>query len=474
MPGTMSMPDSPSRRDVLKLAAGAAVLPFTGQPRASRRVIVAGGGIGGLCCGYELMRRGHDVVVLEASSRTGGHVRTVRKGLADGLYVDAGAEQFTQPGYERYWEYVREFDLPYLYYPRRERILQWIGGRMYSPEMLADPRVLTSFGFNGREIQTIVRTTLRELPWLYYQPYLDRFKDEYRPFDAGLDHLDALTQSEFLKQEGASPAAIGWFGGDGSALQGLWYAAILKKRGVPLFPPKVFRLVGGNERLPDTFAARLGDRVRLDSPVTRIEHGSTGVRVHCGAKSASRVEEADFLVCAMSAPMLSRIDVSPAWPPEKAWALSRVPYYFDTRVILQSKTRFWTREGISPNMEFNDPALVHAWSTGEEVDTPRGLIVGTASGAGSPEAALRVFRAHYPGKLEDIEHADVHVWAADPWASACERTDYRPGELKKFWPVLIEPHGRVHFVGAYADNLNWGMEAATRSANRVAEAIHNS
>ncbi len=27
-------------------------------------------------------------------------------------------------------------------------------------------------------------------------------------------------------------------------------------------------------------------------------------------------------------------------------------------------------------------------------------------------------------------------------------------------------------VGAYADNLNWGMEAATRSANRVAKAIH--
>jgi monoamine oxidase len=26
-------------------------------------------------------------------------------------------------------------------------------------------------------------------------------------------------------------------------------------------------------------------------------------------------------------------------------------------------------------------------------------------------------------------------------------------------------------VGAYADNLNWGMEAATRSANRVAAAI---
>jgi monoamine oxidase len=36
---------------------------------------------------------------------------------------------------------------------------------------------------------------------------------------------------------------------------------------------------------------------------------------------------------------------------------------------------------------------------------------------------------------------------------------------------VIEPEGRVHFVGAYADNLNWGMEAATRSAHRVAQAI---
>ena len=71
----------------------------------------------------------------------------------------------------------------------------------------------------------------------------------------------------------------------------------------------------------------------------------------------------------------------------------------------------------------------------------------------------------------DIEHAHVVVWAIDPWASACERTSYAPGQLAMFWPVLIEPQGRIHFVGAYADNLNWGMEAATRSANRVAEAI---
>ena len=45
------------------------------------------------------------------------------------------------------------------------------------------------------------------------------------------------------------------------------------------------------------------------------------------------------------------------------------------------------------------------------------------------------------------------------------------GQLKKFWPQILEPVGRVHFAGSFADNLPWGMDAATRSANRVAEAV---
>ena len=72
---------------------------------------MAGAGIGGLSCAWELVRRGHDVTVIEASERTGGHVKTFRDGLDDALYADAGAEHFTQPGYERYWGYVREFNL---------------------------------------------------------------------------------------------------------------------------------------------------------------------------------------------------------------------------------------------------------------------------------------------------------------------------------------------------------------------------
>src|SRR3954465_13730746 len=116
----------PSRRDVLKTAG----LMLAGPPPAGggaekpkKRVVVIGGGIGGLCCAYELMERGHDVTVLEASRRTGGHVKTIRDPLPDGLYADVGAEHFTnKPGYHQYWKYVEKFNLPYLPWARRQNM----------------------------------------------------------------------------------------------------------------------------------------------------------------------------------------------------------------------------------------------------------------------------------------------------------------------------------------------------------------
>ena len=463
-------PSGYTRREALTLAA-ASLLPRVRLHAAAKKVIVAGAGIGGLSCAWELVRRGHDVTVIEASARTGGHVFTFRDGLDDGLYADAGAEHFTQPGYERFWGYVREFKLPHVFYPRRDHLLRWIGGRMYTTEMLADRKVLASLGLNRREIDFLRHHPFPELASLYFAPYVDSFKDEYRPFDAGLNELDRLSRTELFRKDGASAAALDFIGGRGSALQAVWHAAILKLRGVPLFPPKVYRLVGGNQRLTDTFAERLGARIRLNSPLTEIEHGDSGVRISCRAGDQTTRLEADYLVCAMSARMLRLLPVKPALPEDKSYAIANVPYYHDTRVILQSRTQFWTRDGVSPNMEFGEASLFHVWRASEEVKTTRGLLAGTASGAGTADQALATYRKFYPGRSENIEKAHVVVWALDPWASACERTSYAPGQLSKFWPVLIEPHGRIHFAGAYADNLNWGMEAATRSANRVAAAI---
>ncbi len=461
-----------TRRDVLQIGTGAGLALASKQAQAAHKksVVVAGGGIAGLCCAYELTRRGHDVTVLEASGRVGGHVKTVRDDLPDGLYVDAGAEQFTKPGYDLYWGYVHEFNLPHIQDHRRDHMMRRIGDRLYSEGELADPKVLAGFGFNQREIKFLTQHPWWDLPRLYLDKYSDAFHDEYRPFDAGLDDLDNITTTQLLQREGASDAGVRFAGGSSSALHTVWHTAILKRRGVPLWPTQVFRLKGGNSLLPETFAAKLGDRVKLGCPVTALRQGSSGVTVNYREFGKPAQISADYLVCCMSAVMLRQIPITPALPETKRWAVANVPYYSATRPVLQARTRFWRNNKTGINIEFSEQTLEHVWTMPDEVQTPRGLIVGTAAPGVKAETALETFRATYPEK-DTIEYARIIDWSKDPWCMACETTEYKPGELKKFWPALIEPHGRIHFAGAYCDNLNWGQEAATRSANRVARAI---
>ena len=120
-----------TRRQMLQTTGGLLLASATAQLSAApaphrKKVIVVGGGIGGLSCAYELMERGHEVTLLEASRRTGGHVKTIREPLPDGLYADVGAEHFTNPGYDQYRKYVEKFDLPVLPWARRQQMYRHI------------------------------------------------------------------------------------------------------------------------------------------------------------------------------------------------------------------------------------------------------------------------------------------------------------------------------------------------------------
>jgi len=438
----------------------------------NRKVIVAGGGIAGLCCGYELMKRGFEVVVLEASGRHGGHVFTARDGLSDGLYADYGAEHITKPGYERYWEYTKEFNLTVLPYPRRKNLLRRIDDKFYTEEMLADPAVLKRFGYNAREVKFLSENPWGEFQSLFLEPYLHKFKDEYQPFGVGYDQWDTMALSEIYRKEGASPAALERLGGKNtSALFELWRTAILKLRGVPLFPLEVFRLQGGNQQLPNAFAKRLGDRVKLSCPITSIRHGSDGVAVTYRELGAEKEMSADFLANCIPLPAFKAIPITPALPAEKQFVIDHVVYDSYSRFVFQARSKFWVEDKLSINMELDHPDINSIWQVANEVETHRVALMGSGPGGVSAQRALAGFRSVYPGKNDTIEQALVKDWTKEQFAYTCERLDFPMGQLNKFWPHVMTPHGRIHFAGAYADNLNWGMEAATRSANRVAKEI---
>ena len=85
----------------------------------AKKVLILGAGMAGLVAGYELTKLGHDVTVLEARTRPGGRVHTLREPFSDGLYAEAGAARIPD-NHDLTLKYVKEFSLPLEpFYPKR-------------------------------------------------------------------------------------------------------------------------------------------------------------------------------------------------------------------------------------------------------------------------------------------------------------------------------------------------------------------
>jgi monoamine oxidase len=454
----------------------------TNSPFAKKKIIVAGAGISGLCCGYELMKAGHDVIIFEASGRYGGHIFTGRDGLSDGLYADYGADHITQPGYERFFDYVKEFNLTAIPYPNAEGSeaspnsysLKMINGKLYTQEMLADATVLKQFGFNDKEVQFLSRNPWYALNAFYLDKYTTKFTDAYQPFGVGYDELDKIALNDLYKREGASAAALGFLGGKNvSALYAVWRLFIMKARGIPLSEGDTFHLKDGNEQLPIAFAKRLGENLKLNHAVTAIQHNAGNVIVSYKPYGRDvQQETADYLVNCITLPIFKNIPVTPALSPEKQYVIDNLQYSSHPFYVFEAATKFWLDDGFkSINMEFEHPDISSIWMETNEIKSNRIILKAYGPGGLSPQRVLAAFREVYPGKHDTIVQALTIDWTKDKYAPVCEMEAFPPGEMHKFWPQIMKPEGRIYFAGTYADNFSRGMESCIRSAQRVAREI---
>jgi monoamine oxidase len=478
------------RRTFLKTVAAGVGASLVGpraaeaqRPQKPKHAIVAGGGITGLCCAYELMQRGIHVTLLEASGRYGGHVFSGRDGLSDGLWADYGADHLTKPGYEKFFRYVEAFGLEAVPYPNAEGSplpanngqLTQIGGKFYSDAMLAETATLKALGFNAQEVSFLSAHPWYELPALYLADYLAHFHDPSQPFGNGCDDLDAIDLDTVYARKGASKRARDYLGGQHvNALYGVWRFAVMKERGIPLSEGETFHLKGGNEEMPKAFAARLGARVKLNHPITAIQHDASGVTVTYTAFGYDEPQtmRGDYLVNCISLPVFRRIAVTPALSPAKQYVVDNIAYSSHPFFVFEAETKFWLDDGFSNlAMTFEHPDISSIWVVPETPQSTRVVLKAFGPSGLSPQRVLAAFRELYPGKRDTIVQALTYDWSKDAFAPTCEMEPFAPGTLRQFWPAIMKPEGRIYFAGTYADPLSRGMESCVRSAARVAHEI---
>lgn len=466
------------RREFLGFAALAAGVPacapLNDRARGPKKVIVLGAGLAGLVAGYELAQAGHDVAILEARSRPGGRVHTLREPFADGQYAESGA-LFVQANHDLTLRYVRRFGLslepavpPFearLYYVRGQRVVVNRGGKVEWPfELTPQEKQHGRAGLWDKYIREPA-AALRD--------------------GVHADALDRMSGADFLRWRGASPEAvallrIGYLDMFGDGIES--YSALQMLQRVAHAQPALLRYAirGGADLLPKAFAARLAGRILYDSPIVRIEPGETSASVVVGRQGAHQRLMADHVVCTIPFSILRRIEVSRPFTPQKARAIAELPYTSVVRVFLQFRRRAWTAE----NLYFlTTTDLPMKWIFEHTVNQSgrRGILEAQALGADArrlsamPEAeriefALSQLEKVFPGMRSDYECGTSKCWDEDPWARGAFAY-FQPGQMFSLLPHLARPEGRVHFAGDHTSTWSGWMQGAIDSGLRAAREV---
>ena len=363
-------PDRPTRRAFIgRTAAGAAAwwaaaaLPLAAagvaRPSRAQKIIVIGAGMAGLSAAFELVAQGHDVTVLEARTRPGGRVHTMRDPFPDGLYADAGAMQ-VYDSHARAQRYIKQFglELDRIGATAPGTIMQVLGRRI---DMRAGEPVAWPFPVPAGE----TGVDLRGLYARFVGSHLAAIRDADVKGEllARFGHLDRMTFSDFARSQGASPEMVAVLNGqlplglgDGgdhhSALNLLREAAYRQLR------KQSFTIRGGTDRLPKALAARIADRIHYGTPVVRIEQDPSGVRAIAAPRGARRTFAADRLICAVPFAVLRRVEIHPALSREKRAAVDRLQNTSVVKVFVLTRTRFWIADGQSGGGSTDAPPML--------------------------------------------------------------------------------------------------------------------
>jgi monoamine oxidase len=387
--------------------------------------IVIGAGFSGLSAATELMRASLDVVLLEARDRVGGRVESVR--LADGTRIDSGGQFLCRDMTE----------------------LAGLAGAHGNPVVMAYAE--------GDEI---------------YQPPipLERGRAIWAGVDAlrarivGLDLTDpalaGLTVTQWLERQTDIDADVA--SAYARLMEGLWccspaevsfaWLAGTDARITNEYSEMESFLGGTMHALAEDLAAGLGERLRLSSPVTLIEHSATGARVHVGGR---RFEAARVILCVPPV-MSSRIAYEPPAPAAVRKAFNAWKSGDVIKAFIRYRTPFWRARGLAGMVAWSAPHGLYACDASRDGLSGLVMFIGGPYARrwhGRPQRELETFIRErlveaLGAEAGDIVEFSIRDWTEDRWsggAYADNVVDPDAGDVER---PLRQGFGPIRFASS--------------------------
>ena len=239
----------------------------------------------------------------------------------------------------------------------------------------------------------------------------------------------------------------------------------------------MFRILGGNERLPRALAAALRARVRLRTVVRRVTRTDAGVRMTVQGSSLADVD-ADFAVMALPASTLRHVEFYPRLPDEQSRAIGTLKYGCATRVLLQFARPFW-RTRDRPMAYGSDLPTGAVWDGAEEQSRAAilSLLAGGRASRELQDILARegnrgvIARLEWLGRPTALTAARTIVWEDDEWARG-GYAYFDPAFDPRLRAWLGRPSGRILFAGehtsfAWPGYMNGAIESGRRAAAEI-------
>jgi monoamine oxidase len=444
-------------------------------------VIVVGAGVAGLVAARDLTHSGYEVAVLEARDRVGG--RLLNGELPGGAPIEVGG-QWVGPGQTQALGLIAELGLSLFPTHNDGRHVAELNGRTsiytgriprLNPVALADiahgswrldrlARTLpppgtavtdTGTALDGQTFATWIRHHLHTTIGRAYLRLITQ-----AVFAAEPEDLSALWACSYIGAAGGLDALITTHGG-----------------------AQQDRIVGGSQQIALTMAAELGEKVKLNCPVSQLDWGHSRVRIRLPDTTTLSARRA---IIAVPPTLSGRIRYAPPLPAERDQLTQRMPMgrVIKTNVVYDEP--FWRRDGFSGQANSDHRAVGAVFDNTPPEGTP-GVLVAFMEGRHA-DAASRIpepdRRSHIltdlatyfgPAAKKPIGYIE-HDWAAEEYTRGCYGAFTTPSTLSRFGAALRAPVGPLHWAGTetaqrWAGYIDGAVESGHRCASEVSEIL---